>query len=157
MEGCAEGHVVEGVVGTGPLEGEDFVKDVAQRRKECQGPSEVDDIALDRPALGKPRHGLVCHRVEDREGYVALRRPLVEQRLHITLGKDTAAAGNGVALRRALGQLIEVTALHIEQAGHLVDEGTGATGTGPVHPHLHLGSQKEDLGIFTTELDDHVG
>ena len=46
---------------------------------------------------------------------------------------------------------------YVHQGGHLVDEGTGAAGTGAVHPLLQRAAEEDDLGVLAPQLDHRVG
>ena len=54
-------------------------------------------------------------------------------------------------------QLVQGRQVHVQQAGHLVDEGAGAAGTGTVHPFLQRALEKDNLGVLAAQLDHHIG
>ena len=45
----------------------------------------------------------------------------------------------------------------MQQGGHLVNEGAGASGAGAVHALLGSGMQIGDFGVFPAQLDNHIG
>ncbi len=56
-----------------------------------------------------------------------------------------------------LGHLVQAARIRVEERGHLVDEGTRTTGARTVHALLDAVVEVDDLGVLTTELDDHIG
>ena len=156
IEGCAQGHVQQAVLRTGALDPQGVVKALPQDSGEGQGPAQVQDVALDGPALGQPGNGLVHHRLIDAGGNILRLGALVDEGLHIALGEHTAAGGDGVRLLRPLGGGVHLVGAHFQQRRHLVDEGAGAAGAGAVHPHLHAAGEEQDFGVLTAQLDDAV-
>jgi len=132
------------------------VKALPQDSGEGQGPAQVQDVALDGPALGQPGNGLVHHRLIDAGGNILRLGALVDEGLHIALGEHAAAGGDGVRLLRPLGSGVHLVGAHFQQRRHLVDEGAGAAGAGAVHPHLHAAGEEQDFGVLTAQLDDAV-
>ena len=155
--GGPQGHVVEGVFRAAAGEAQGLVKTFPQLGQEGEGAPQVQHLPLDTPPLGQPGDGLVHHRPEDTGGHVLLPGPLVQQGLDVGLGKDTAAAGDGVGALGLLRQLVHLRRGHLQQGGHLVDKGPGAAGAGAVHPHLHTAGEEEDLGVLSPQFDDGVG
>ena len=45
----------------------------------------------------------------------------------------------------------------MQQGGHLVNEGAGASRAGAVHALLGSGMQIGDFGVFPTQLNNHIG
>ena len=83
--------------------------------------------------------------------------PLVEEGLDVSLGKNAAAAGDGVEPLVAQGQLVHLVHRHVQQGGHLVDKGAGAAGAGAVHPLVHAAVKEDDLGVFAPQLNNSAG
>ena len=133
------------------------VEAAAQLGEVLQRAAEKCHIALDGVAAGKARDGLRDHGLEDRGGHVLGAGALVEQRLDVGLGKDAAAAGDGVDLRGALGQLVQAHGVGLEEGCHLVDEGARAAGAGAVHALLDAVVKVDDLGVLAAQLDGDVG
>ena len=128
-----------------------------QTVEEVEGTAQKDDLSLELPALGEPGHGLVHHGLKDRGGHVLLPPALVEDGLNVAFGEYAAAGGDGVdflVLEREAVQLVDGD---VHQGGHLVDESAGAAGAGAVHTLLQRTAEKDDLGVFATQLDDGVG
>ena len=157
IEGGAHGHKEQAVVGAEALDAQRLVEAFPQRLAEGQRPAQVDDVALDGTALGQARDGLVDHGLVDGGSDVAGLGALVDQRLDVALGEDTAAAGDGVGTGGGLGGSVHLVGAHLQKGGHLVDEGAGAAGAAAVHAHLGAIGQEEDLGILTAQLNDAVG
>ena len=157
VEGRAQRHIEQAVLGAMAGDAQRLVKAPAQHRAEGQRPAQIEDVALDGPALGQAGDGLADHRLVDAGGDILGPGALVDEGLHVALGKDAAAGGDGVGPLRPLGRLVHLVGAHFEQGGHLVDEGAGAAGAAAVHPHLGAAGQKEDLGVLAAQLDDAVG
>ena len=114
-------------------------------------------MAADGAPAGQARNGLGDDGLKDGGGQVLPRGSLVDERLDVGLGEDTAARGDGVERRVARGQVVQTGGIGVKELGHLVDEGTGTARTGAVHALLRGGMEVGDLGVLTTELDDDVG
>ena len=152
----AQSHKQQAILRTSSGDAQSLVKVLAQTTGESQRTAQVQHIALNGPALGQARDGLVHHRLIDAGGDVLRPGPLIDQGLDVALGKHAAAGGDGVGLFRCLGGFVHLLRAHFQQRGHLVDEGPGAAGAGAVHPDLHTVGQKEDLGILAAQFDDNV-
>ena len=139
------------------VEVERLVEALAQLGEVLQRAAEEGHVAADGVTAGQARDGLVGHRLEDGGGDVLGGRALVEQRLDVGLGEDAAAAGDGVDVLGALGELVEARGVGLEQRGHLVDEGARAAGAGAVHALLDAVVEVDDLGVLAAELDGAVG
>ena len=66
------------------------VKALAQLAVEGERPAQIQHVALNGPALGKTRDGLVYHCLIDAGGDVARGGALVDQRLDVAFGEHTA-------------------------------------------------------------------
>ena len=133
------------------------VEAAAQLGEVLQGTAEKRHVALDGVTAGQARDGLRDHGLEDGGGHVLGAGALVEQRLDVGLGKDAAAAGDGVDLRGALGQLVQAHGVGLEESCHLVDEGARAAGAGAVHALLDAVVKVDNLGVLAAQLDGDVG
>ena len=152
----AQGHKQQAVLRTGPGDAQRLVEALPQALGKGQRPTQIQDVALDRPSLRQTRDGLIHHRLIDALGDVGGLGPLVDEGLDVALGKHAAAGGDGVGLFRRLGGLVHFIGAHFQQRGHLVDEGTGAACAGAVHPDLQAVGQEQDLGILAAQFDDDV-
>ena len=113
-------------------------------------------MPLNRAALCQPCDGLVDHRKENAAAHICFLSALVQQGLDVRLGEYTAAGSDGISLCGLGGQLVHLIRGQLHQSGHLIDECTGAAGTSAIHTHFCAASQKQDLGIFAPQLDDHI-
>ena len=108
-------------------------------------------------AAGQTGDGLVRDGLEDGGRNVLTRCTFIQERLHIRLSKDAAAARNRVDVLGTLGQRIQALCISLHQRGHLVDEGTGAAGAGTVHALLDTVVEVYDLCVLAAELDCGIG
>ena len=113
-------------------------------------------VAVDGAAASQTGDSLRDHRLEDRGGDVLFLSALVEQRLDIGLGKDTAARCDGVDDRVVFGELVEAAGIRIQKACHLVDKRTRTACAGTVHALLDAAVKVDDLGIFSAKLDRNI-
>lgn len=102
-------------------------------RHKVERSAQEGHIAPDGTALRLTADGLVHHCLEDGHCQVLLGCALVDQGLQVTLGKNTAPGGNGIDPLVVSGIFIETFSIGAQQRCHLVDEGTGATGTDAIH------------------------
>ncbi len=72
------------------------VEAVAQLGEVLQRAAQEGNVAADGAAARQAGDGLGDHGLEDGRGDVLGAGALVEQRLHVGLGKDAAAAGDGI-------------------------------------------------------------
>ena len=72
------------------------VEAVAQLGEILQRAAQEGDVAADGTAARQARDGLGHDGLEDGSGDVLGAGAFVEQRLHVSLGEDAAAAGNGI-------------------------------------------------------------
>ena len=157
VEGRAQRHVQQAVLGALAGDPQRLVKALAQHRAEGQRPAQIQDVALDGAALGQAGDGLADHRLVDAGGDVLGPGALVDEGLHVALGEHAAAGGDGVGALGALRRTVHLVGAHLQQGGHLVDEGAGAAGAAAVHPHLGAAGEEEDLGVLASQLDHAVG
>ena len=122
-----------------------------------QRSSQKRDVAAYGAPAGKPGDGLHDHGLENGGGDVVAARAFVQERLHVSLGKNAAARRDGVDGRVAGGHLIEAGRVGVEQGGHLVDEGAGTTRAGAVHALLDAVVEVDNLRVLAAQLDGHVG
>ena len=121
-----------------------------------QRAAEKHDLARDAPPLRKPRDGLVDHRLIDAGGHVRLGRALIQERLHVGLGKHAAARRDRVDLRGLKARRVHLVHAHVEQHRHLVDESARAARAAAVHALIHAAGKEDDLCILAAELDDRA-
>ena len=157
IEGSAQCHIQQAVLRAGAGHVQRFVKALAQHAAEGERAAQIQDIALDGTALCKACNGLVDHSLINAGSNILGAGTLIDQGLHVALGKHAAAGRNGVGALCILCCLVHLVGTHFQQGGHLVDKGTGAAGTAAVHAHLGTVGQKQDLGILTAQLDHAVG
>ena len=114
-------------------------------------------VTTDAASLSKPRNGLIDNRLINAGGDIGFVCALIEQRLNIGFGKDTAAGGDRVNTLMLHAQRVHIPRREIEQCRHLVDEGTRTAGTGTVHAFIHCAVKEDDLCIFAAEFYDGRG
>ena len=132
-EGCTHCYIKQAVFRADAFDIQNTVKGITQTAHKGERTAKIQHIAADWTAFGKTGDGLACYSVEDAGCQVAFFRTLVEQRLDIAFGENTAAAGDGVGVLCLLCQLVHLGCFYIQQGSHLVDKGTGASGAAVVH------------------------
>ena len=95
--------------------------------------------------------------MEDGSRHVLGAGALVEQRLDIGLGKDAAAAGNGIDGGGIGRELVEAARVGVQQGCHLIDECARTAGAGAVHALLDAVVEVDDLGVLAAQLDGDIG
>ncbi len=95
--------------------------------------------------------------LEDGRGDVLGAGALVKQRLHVGLGKDAAAAGDGIDGGGVGRELVKAARVGVQQGCHLIDERARAAGAGTVHTLLDAVIEVDDLGVLAAQLDSDVG
>ena len=133
------------------------VEAVAQLGEILQRAAQEGDVAADGTAARQARDGLGHDSLEDGGGHVLGAGSLVEQRLYVSLGKDAAAAGDGIDGGGVGRELIEAARVGVQQGCHLVDERARAAGAGAVHALLDTVVEVDDLGVLAAQLDGDVG
>ena len=124
------------------------VEAVAQLGEILQRAAQEGNVAADGAAARQARDGLGHDGLEDGGGHVFGTGTLVEQRLDVGLGKDAAAAGDGIDGGGVGRELVEAAGIGVEQGGHLVDERARTAGAGAVHALLDTVVEVDDLGVF---------
>ena len=133
------------------------VEAVAQLGEILQRAAQEGDVTADGTAARQARDGLGHNGLEDGGGHVFGAGALVEERLHIGLGKDAATAGDGIDGGGVGRELVEAARVGVQQSGHLIDERARAAGAGAVHALLDAVIEVDDLGILTAQLDGDIG
>ena len=130
---------------------------MAQLGEVLQRAAQEGDVAADGTAARQTRDGLGHDSLEDGSGHVLGAGALVEQRLDVGLGKDAAAAGDGIDGGGVGRELVEATGIGVEQGCHLIDERARTAGAGAVHALLDAVIEVDDLGVLATQLDGNIG
>ena len=133
------------------------VEAVAQLGEVLQRAAQEGDVAADGTAARQARDGLGHDGLEDGGGHVLGAGALVEQRLHVGLGKDAAAAGDGIDGGGVGRELVEAARVGVQQSCHLIDERARAAGAGAVHALLDAVVKVDDLGVLAAQLDGDIG
>ena len=139
------------------VEVERLVETFAQFGKILQRTAQECDVPADRPAAREAADGLRDDRLENGSRDVFLARTLVEQGLHVGLGKHAATARNRIDGRVAFGQLVQTARIGVEQRCHLVDERAGTTSARAVHALFDRLAEVDDLRILAAKLDCDIG
>ena len=138
------------------VEVERHAEALAQLGEVLQGAAQEGDMAANGTAACQAGNGLRHDRLKDGGSHVLGLGTLVEQGLHVGLGEDAAAAGDGVDDGGTLGHLVEAGGVGVQQARHLVDEGTRAASARAVHALLDAVVEVNDLCVLAAQLDDDV-
>ena len=126
--------------------------------QKVQRAAEEGDMSPDGLALGKTGDRLDDDCLEDGGGKVLLGGALVDQGLDVGLCEHAAARSNRVEGLVVLCVFIQSCRIGLQEGCHLVDERTGAAGTGSVHSLLDVAVvEVDDLGILAAELNGDVG
>ena len=133
------------------------VEAVTQLGEVLQRAAQEGDVAANGTAARQARDGLGHDGLEDGGGHVLGTGALVEERLHIGLGKDAAATGDGIDGGGVGRELVEAARVGVQQGCHLIDERARATGAGAVHALLDAVVEVDDLGVLAAQLDGDVG
>ena len=133
------------------------VEAVAQLGEILQRAAQEGDVAADGTAARQARDGLGHDGLEDGGGHVFGAGTLVEQRLDVGLGKNAAAAGDGIDGGGVGREFVKAASVGVQQSGHLVDEGARAAGAGAVHALLDAVVEVDDFGVLAAQLDGNIG
>ena len=133
------------------------VEAMAQLGEILQRAAQEGDVTADGTAARQTRDGLGHDGLEDGSGDVLGTGAFVEQRLHVGLGKNAAAAGDGIDGGGVGREFVKAAGVGVQQSGHLVDEGARAAGAGAVHALLDAVVEVDDLGVLAAQLDGDVG
>ena len=133
------------------------VEAVAQLGEVLQRAAQEGDVAADGATARQTRDGLGYDGLEDGGGHILGTGTLVEQRLHVGLGKYAAATGDGIDGGRVGRELVEAARVGVQQGCHLVDERARTAGAGAVHALLNAVVEVDDLGVLAAQLDGDVG
>ena len=133
------------------------VEAVAQLGEVLQRAAQEGDVSADGTAARQTRDGLGHDGLEDGRGDVLGAGALVEQRLHVGLGKDAATAGDGIDGGGVGRELVEAARVGVQQGRHLVDERARTAGASAVHALLDAVIEVDDLGVLAAQLDGDVG
>ena len=119
--------------------------------------SEKCDVSADRLSLSKAGDGLNDHGLKNGGGKIFLAGSVIDERLNVGFGKNSAPRGDRIEGFIAFGVLIEPGSICLQKGSHLVDKGPGSSGTGSVHALLHIAVFKiNDLGILAAKLNGNV-
>ena len=130
---------------------------MAQLGEILQRAAQEGDVAADGTAARQARDGLGHDGLEDGGGHVLGAGALVEQRLDVGLGKDTAAASDGIDGGGVGREFVKAAGVSVQQGCHLVDERARAAGAGAVHALLDAVVEVDDLGVLAAQLDGDIG
>ena len=158
--GSAARHKQVGVLGHNAVllvQVEREVEAVAQLGEILQRAAQEGDVTANGTAARQARDGLGHDGLEDGSGDVLGAGALVEERLHVGLGKDAATAGDGIDGGGVGRELVEAARVGVQQSGHLIDERARAAGAGAVHALLDAVVKVDDLGVLTAQLDGDIG
>ncbi len=130
---------------------------LSELAQKVQRSAEERHVAAYRLAARKPRYRLIDYGLKNRRRDIRFFRAVVDERLDVGLGKNTAPRRDGVDHGRVLGELVESRRVGIEQYRHLVDERARTARASPVHALVDAVVQICYLGVLAAELYSHVG
>ena len=133
------------------------VEAVAQLGEVLKRAAQEGDVAANGTAARQARDGLGHDGLEDGSGDVLGAGAFVEQRLDVGLGKDAAAASDGIDGGGVGREFVKAAGVSVQQGCHLVDERACATGAGAVHALLDAVVEVDDLGVLAAQLDGDIG
>ena len=133
------------------------IEAVAQFGEILQRAAQEGDVAANGTAARQTRDGLGHDGLEDGGGHVLGAGALVEQRLHVGLGKNAATAGDGIDGGGVGRKLVKAAGIGVQQSGHLVDERASSACAGAVHALLDAVVEVDDLGVLAAQLDGDIG
>ena len=133
-----------------------FLEPVSQTLQEVEGAAQKYHLAGDVTALRQTGHGLIHNGLENGGGNILFSCALIQNGLDVGFCENAAAGGNGVDLLIAQAQLVQFVGSNTYKGGHLVDESTGAAGTGAIHPFFQRTLEENDLGVLAAQLNDSV-
>ena len=132
-------------------------KCLLQLRQEMKRAAQKRDMSPDGLSAGQAADGLIDHCLKNGGGKVFLCGAVVDQRLNIGFREYAAAGGNGVESPVISGVLIESHGVRLQKGSHLIDKGSGASGTDAVHTLFDISTLEiNDLGILAAQLDGHI-
>src|SRR5699024_2529007 len=130
----------------------------SQLGEEMQRTAEECNMSADRLSACQTADCLIDYRLENRGCQVLLCGTVIDQRLDICLGKHTAACGNIIKGIIIFCIFIQTCGIRLKKRGHLVDKGTGTSGTDSVHSLFHISILKIDnLCVLAAKLDGDIG
>ena len=130
---------------------------MAQLGEILQRAAQEGDVTADGTAARQTRDGLGHDGLEDGSGDVLGTGAFVEQRLDVGLGKDAAAASDGIDGGGVGREFVKAAGIGVQQGCHLVDERACTAGAGTVHALLDAVVKVDDLGVLAAQLDGDIG
>ena len=149
--GSAARHKQVGVLGHNAVllvQVEREVEAMAQLGEILQRAAQEGDVTANGTAARQARDGLGHDGLEDGSGDVLGAGALVEERLHVGLGKYAAATGDGIDGGGVGRELVKAARVGVQQGCHLVDERARTAGAGAVHALLDTVVKVDDLGVL---------
>ena len=127
-----------------------------QLGQEVEGTAQKGNIAPYGLSAGKAADGLVHHCLENGRGQVFPGSAFINQWLYIRFGKYAAASRDWIDGLVMGGVFVEAAGIGLKQGGHLVDKGTRAACTDPVHPLVNPAGKVYDFCILAAKLNGHI-
>src|SRR5574344_1137638 len=129
---------------------------VAQHVEEVERSAQESDVSANWLSACKAAECLAHHRLENGSGNIFTAGTLVDERLHVRLGKYTAARGYWVNGRCPAGEFVQAGGIRFKERRHLVNERARTAGTRTVHALLYTAGEVGDFCILSTKLYDNI-
>ena len=134
-----------------------FDETLAQFREEMQRATQKCHMAADRFTTCQTGNGLVNNCLENGSCQVFLSCPIVDEGLDVCFCEYTTAGSDGINHFMAFCVFVQTCCVCVQQACHLVDEGTGTAGTYAVHTLFHIpAGEINDFRIFAAQFDGNI-
>ena len=122
-----------------------------------QRSAQKSDVAPYGTPACKPADGLIDHCLENGCRDVFPRSTLIDKRLDIALGEDTATRSNVVDVCGFRCQGVKPGGISLQKRRHLIDKSARAACACAVHALLGAAGKVRDFGIFAAKLNRNIG
>ena len=114
-------------------------------------------MSTDRLSAGQTGDRLIDNSLENGSGKILFGGAIVDQRLDIRFGKDSAAGSDGVQCAVVFCIFIQAYGVRLQKRSHLVDKRSGSAGADTVHTLFDVSAFKiDDLGVLAAQLDGDI-
>ena len=132
-------------------------KSLLQFGKEMKRAAQKCHMSADRFTACKSGDSLIDYCLENRCGKVFLGGTVIDQRLDVCFGKNTAAGSDRIKGFVILCIFIQSGCIALKKRCHLINKRTCSSGTDTVHSLFNITTLKvDDFGIFASKLNGDV-